>query len=147
MSLDILMYVVGPAVVIITFAFLLLMWYVESERCLRSTCGLSDKVEPLVDVERLDLPQDRFITGVDGITLDDLPVGVDRLPRHRYHHCEITNCVICENGIVLCEVCGGIDILTTDCPGARLSMEVKELVEDGLIDYTREGRWTNTSSY
>lgn len=72
------------------------------------------------------------------------------MSKHKYiQHdktCDRPNCEVCEGGIKICLVCGGIEgTLTTECIGERLSSHMLDSVYEGAIDY-KEGYWNHTPS-
>ncbi|CAG2149944.1 Uncharacterised protein [Ralstonia mannitolilytica] len=50
-------------------------------------------------------------------------------------------CPICDGGLSVCTVCGGIEgSLTTECPGVRMSADEQDRVYAGLLDF-QGGEW------
>ena len=67
---------------------------------------------------------------------------------HIYAMCDSCDrgCALCEGGLALCTVCGGLEgALTSECSGQRLTGEEGEAVYAGTLDY-RQGVWMNASS-
>lgn len=65
--------------------------------------------------------------------MPELTLAVERNPTRRAHvwtvheHCKIGSCMICDGGLALCAVCGGLEgALLDGCPGVRLTMEQHE---------------------
>lgn len=57
------------------------------------------------------------------------------------HYDDGRQCPYCEEEILACKICGGIEgSLTIQCPGYRLNEDIEQLVYKGLLDYQR-GRW------
>ena len=55
--------------------------------------------------------------------------------------CDERGCVICEGGLVICEVCGLAEgSLTTECYGKKVSYGVGEQVYAGKMDFIN-GNW------
>lgn len=52
-------------------------------------------------------------------------------------------CIFCVGGLSSCTVCGaGEGELTTDCPGYKLEVQVKESVYKGRLDFVN-GKWVD----
>lgn len=82
---------------------------------------------------------------------DIIEVNLNRR-NHNYEthdNCEKTNCLICDGGLSICEVCGLAEgELTTDCPGEKVSWDKKEFLMSGELDYRLcEGGWVEKSNY
>lgn len=60
----------------------------------------------------------------------------------KHTNCENLYCPICEGGLFVCEVCGGLEGgVPTECPGEQMSPEFQhELVYGGILDF-RGGKW------
>jgi hypothetical protein len=61
----------------------------------------------------------------------------------KHENCTITNCMICDGGLALCIVCGGLEGgLPTECPGERMTNEQQDAVYSGRIDFVG-GVWVD----
>jgi hypothetical protein len=61
--------------------------------------------------------------------------------KHRLHQCNDERCYPCENGLSVCEVCGGAEgMLPTECPGQKMTEAVMQAVMDDRVDF-RGGLW------
>lgn len=50
-------------------------------------------------------------------------------------------CLICDGGLCVCIICGGAEVeLTIDCCGRRMSIEEKDDVSCGLLNF-KDGKW------
>lgn len=60
----------------------------------------------------------------------------------KHENCDVRGCPICDGGLFVCEVCGGLEGgVPTECPGERMSPQFQhELVYGGLLDF-RGGKW------
>lgn len=60
--------------------------------------------------------------------------------------CQIDYCMICEGGLALCEICGGLEGgLPSECPGEPMSTETQEKVYAGELDFVGE-EWVTKAS-
>lgn len=56
------------------------------------------------------------------------------------------HCNICDGGLSLCRVCGGLEGgLTTECPARQMTADEGDAVCAGRLDF-REGQWTSGAS-
>lgn len=63
-----------------------------------------------------------------------------------HQNCEHHHCPICEGGLALCTVCGGLEGgLTSECCGRVLTSEECDDVYAGKIDF-RDGNWVQAPS-
>jgi hypothetical protein len=64
--------------------------------------------------------------------------------KHQYvvhRNCTQTDRAICEGGLALCAVCGGLEgALPTECPGRWMSLVEQDQVYLGLLDFLG-GKW------
>jgi hypothetical protein len=59
----------------------------------------------------------------------------------KHEKCTTANCMICDGGLSLCTVCGGLEGgLPTECPGEQMTMDRQQEVYEGKIDFVG-GAW------
>ena len=64
----------------------------------------------------------------------------------KHENCQNPYCMICDGGLALCEVCGGLEGgLPSECPGERMSNETQDKVYRGEIDF-RNGAWVENAA-
>lgn len=58
---------------------------------------------------------------------------------HEYYH---LGCQICDGGLFLCKVCGGLEgSLATDCPGEQITIEQQDAIYAGKLDFVEGRGW------
>lgn len=66
------------------------------------------------------------------------------MANHKYavhEDCHIDYCMICEGGLAVCEICGGLEgALPTDCPETRMTKDQIDQTYEGKLDF-QNGKW------
>jgi len=66
---------------------------------------------------------------------------------HIFHKCNNLDCNICEGGLALCKVCGGVEgSLTTECCEKSLTAEQHDRIYFNRDLDFKNGQWINEPS-